>query len=155
MKKTILLFAALLILAGCGSQKDLAASGNPAPKNDGYSNNETGAITHLEMSETESTTYRTLEEYLEGRVAGLEIGPDGGIVIRGKGTYNGFSGPLIIVDGVEVSDTSAINPNDIYSVDVLKDAASTSIYGIRGSNGVIVITTKGAQNAKKKDENRN
>ena len=154
MKKTILLFAALLILAGCGSQKDLAASGSPAPKNDGYSNNETGAISHLEMSETESTTYRTLEEYLEGRVAGLEIGPDGGIVIRGKGTYNGFSGPLIIVDGVEVSDTSAINPNDIYSVDVLKDAASTSIYGIRGSNGVIVITTKGAQNAKKKDENR-
>ena len=59
------------------------------------------------------------------------------------------------MDGVEVSDTSAINPNDIYSVDVLKDAASTSIYGIRGSNGVIVITTKGAQNAKKKDENRN
>ena len=154
MKKTILLFAALLILAGCGSQKDLAASGSPAPKNDGYSNNETGAISHLEMSETESTTYRTLEEYLEGRVAGLEIGPDGGIVIRGKGTYNGFSGPLIIVDGVEVSDTSAINPNDIYSVDVLKDAASSSIYGIRGSNGVIVITTKGAQNAKKKDENR-
>jgi len=150
MKKTLLLFAALLIFAGCGSQKDLAASGSPAPKNDGYSNNETSAITHLEMTQAESTTYRTLEEYLEGRVAGLEIGPDGGIVIRGLGTFNGYSGPLIIVDGVEVSDTSAINPNDIYSVDVLKDAASTSIYGIRGANGVILITTKGAQNAKKK-----
>ena len=145
IRNLILIASSLLLIASCGTQKNV---GSDSQDSEGVNPYETSAMTHLEVSDTDAMTYRSLEEYLEGRVPGLEIGPDGGIVIRGRGTYNGFSGPLIVVDGVEVNDTNAVNPNEIYSVDVLKDAASTSIYGIRGENGVIKITTKGAQFAK-------
>ena len=146
MKHIIPILAAMLCLAACGAQHGIVRG--ESLKTDGYTKNQTSAISHLEMNDTDAMTYRTLEEYLEGRVAGLEIGPDGGIVIRGKGTFNGSSAPLIIVDGVEVMSTDAVNPADIYSVDVLKDAGSTALYGIRGANGVILITTKGGRYAR-------
>jgi len=63
------------------------------------------------------------------------------IIIRGIGSINSSNDPLILVDGSEITDLSTINPNDVKSVDVLKDASS-SIYGVRGANGVILITTK-------------
>ena len=64
------------------------------------------------------------------------------------GTFNGSSKPLILMDGIEIQNTDDINPNDIYSVDVLKDASITATYGFRGSNGVLLITSKAAQHAK-------
>ena len=67
--------------------------------------------------------------------------PDKRIIIRGVGSINSSNDPLILVDGSEITDLSTINPNDVKSVNVLKDASS-SIYGVRGANGVILITTK-------------
>ena len=73
-------------------------------------------------------------------------GAFGAIVVRGKSTINGSTAPLWVIDGVIVGkDPGDINPNDIETLTVLKDAASTAIYGSQGANGVIVITTKGAQ----------
>lgn len=90
--------------------------------------------------------YANMYDFLRGKVAGVQIGTDNAIYIRGKGTFNSSSEPLILVDGVEISDLSTINPQDVYSVDVLKDASS-AIYGIKGANGVILITTKKGQHA--------
>lgn len=80
---------------------------------------------------------------IEGIVPGLMVNPDGTMVIRGKGTFNAKTEPLIVVDGFPMeSSTLNLNPADIDQITVLKDAASASIYGVRGANGVVVITTK-------------
>jgi TonB-dependent SusC/RagA subfamily outer membrane receptor len=84
---------------------------------------------------------------LRGEVAGVSVNKDtlsnGRVMIRGFGSVNGKQNPLYIIDGVPVSgETLDINPNNIESLNVLKDAAATSIYGSRGANGVILITTK-------------
>jgi TonB-linked SusC/RagA family outer membrane protein len=88
-------------------------------------------------------------EMLRGRVAGLQVtttdnGPGGTSTfqIRGKGSVKAKTSPLIIADGIEIGAINDINPEDIASVEVLKDAASQAIYGARASNGVILITTK-------------
>ncbi|WP_315815475.1 TonB-dependent receptor plug domain-containing protein [Paraflavitalea speifideaquila] len=78
---------------------------------------------------------------------GLTAGP--GINIRGIGSVNGPSRPLIMVDNVETADLSIINPNDIESISVLKDAASTSIYGARAAFGVVLIKTKSGRKNQK------
>lgn len=87
-------------------------------------------------------------EGLKGKIAGLRVTqtnftPGGGFSyqIRGGSSINGSNSPLVLVDGVE-RDFSAINPNDIASIDVLKDAASSAIYGAKASNGIILVTTK-------------
>ncbi len=86
---------------------------------------------------------------LKGKVAGVNIfsntGQPGGemrVVIRGVSTINASTSPLYVVDGVVMSDFQLLNPNDIESVEVLKDASSAAIYGARGANGVILVTTK-------------
>lgn len=86
---------------------------------------------------------------LRGRVAGVNVFLNSGsptssprVVIRGVGTINSSSGPLYVVDGVVMEDIQFLNPNDIESMEVLKDASSTAIYGARGANGVILITTR-------------
>ncbi|WP_222439193.1 SusC/RagA family TonB-linked outer membrane protein [Echinicola salinicaeni] len=86
---------------------------------------------------------------LKGKVAGVNVFLNSGapnssprVVIRGLGTINSDSSPLYVVDGVVMEDISFVNPNDIQSMEVLKDASSTAIYGSRGANGVILITTK-------------
>src|SRR5690606_22680131 len=89
---------------------------------------------------------------LQGQVPGLNIMTGSGqpgsdninIVLRGVGSINGSTAPLFVVDGVAMSDDRfrSINPNDIETISVLKDAGATAIYGNRGANGVIVITTK-------------
>ena len=89
----------------------------------------------------------TFAEALQGRAAGVYVSGGGApgagttIRIRGVGGMNG-SDPLIIVDGVQGIDVSSVNPNDIESFQILKDAAATAIYGARAANGVIIITTK-------------
>ncbi len=86
---------------------------------------------------------------LKGKVAGVNVFLNSGaptssprVIIRGVGTVNSSSGPLYVVDGVVMEDIEFLNPNDIQSMEVLKDASATAIYGARGANGVILITTR-------------
>ncbi|MXV49531.1 SusC/RagA family TonB-linked outer membrane protein [Pedobacter sp. HMF7647] len=112
--------------------------------------NLTGAVTTVDVAKTfPNRPLNDPAKALQGVVPGLTITQgNGGIVaspkinIRGVGSINGNSSPLIMVDNVETPDLSVINPNDIESVSVLKDAASTSIYGARAAFGVILIKTK-------------
>ena len=102
------------------------------------------AVTSVDMNSTAVTGYSDIGEYLRGRVPGLTVIKNGSqyrFIIRGVSTVNGPSEPLLIVDGVEVSDISYLNPSHIKSVEVLKDSSS-SIYGVRGAYGVILITTR-------------
>lgn len=106
--------------------------------------NLTNSVSSLNLNNKDVASYNDIGEYLQGRVPGLTVIKDGSryrFLIRGMNTINGTSEPLLIVDGVEVSDISFLNPQDISSIDVLKDA-SASIYGARGAFGVILITTK-------------
>ena len=100
-----------------------------------------------------STTVDPIERTLAGRVAGVVVinTADGGIAIRirGQTTINGETEPLYVIDGLPVlagpgGSLTGINPKDIASIEVLKDASATAFYGMRGSNGVIVIKTKHA-----------
>lgn len=93
---------------------------------------------------------------LKGKVAGVNIfsntGQPGGemrVIIRGISTINASASPLYVVDGVVMTDFQLLNPNDIESIEVLKDASSAAIYGARGANGVILVTTKRGSNAGK------
>ncbi|WP_017258099.1 SusC/RagA family TonB-linked outer membrane protein [Pedobacter arcticus] len=109
-----------------------------------------GAISSVSAKEIEKRQPINLFDALQGKAAGVLIVNDGGgapgatgsIQIRGNSTLNGGSGPLYLVDGVINEDGSSINPADIQSIEVLKDAGSASIYGARAANGVILITTK-------------
>jgi TonB-dependent SusC/RagA subfamily outer membrane receptor len=97
----------------------------------------TGAVTTIksENIEEDNTVY-SISEALEGRVAGIQI--------RGAGSIDSGSAPIYVVDGVIVNDIKNINPTDIASMDVLKDASATAIYGSRAANGVIILNTKKA-----------
>ncbi len=149
MKHIIPLLTLILLTAACGGSKNLASDNDgKMAYNDGYMTSETHGAQHLEMKDAEAMSYRTFEDYVQARVGGVDIDGNGNLVIRGMGTFNGSSKPLILMDGVEIDNTSDINPNDIYSVDVLKDASSTASYGMRGANGVILVTSKAAQHAK-------
>lgn len=93
---------------------------------------------------------------LQGKIAGVDIVSQGGapgsgtrIMVRGIGTLNNSS-PLYIVDGMYMNSIDHINPNDIASIDVLKDASSAAIYGSRAANGVIIVTTKEGSNTEGK-----
>ncbi|MCB0630622.1 MAG: TonB-dependent receptor [Saprospiraceae bacterium] len=111
----------------------------------------TGAVSNLNSEELNQYAGTSFEQQLAGKIAGLQInefgapGSDAQIVIRGVGTLTAGSNPLIVVDGfplTEGSSLSSINPKDIASIDILKDAASAAIYGARAANGVILIKTK-------------
>ncbi|MFP5438250.1 MAG: SusC/RagA family TonB-linked outer membrane protein [Bacteroidia bacterium] len=109
----------------------------------------TGAVAVVDMDEASKQKQPNALQSLQGRVAGVKVSSDGspsgsntGIVIRGVGTLNNTA-PLLVIDGVPTkSGMHELNPNDIETIQVLKDAASASIYGSRSSNGVIIITTK-------------
>ena len=110
----------------------------------------TGAMQVVSSEKLLDATSPTVENLLSGKVPGVQVtsgggqpGQQGKVVIRGKSTVNGSTDPLWIVDGVIVgSDAGSLNPADIESMSILKDAASTAIYGSQGANGVIVVTTK-------------
>ena len=87
-------------------------------------------------------TYKDIYEYLQGKVPGVQI-VGTSIRIRGINTATGNTDALVILDGMEVSDVSDVNPADVASVEVLKDSEAT-LYGMRGANGVVIITTKKA-----------
>ncbi len=108
----------------------------------------TGSISSLESEEINRVPSANVEQLLQGKVAGVQVTPisgkpgEGAVVrIRGTGTLNNAS-PLYVVDGMLLNDISFLNPQDIESMEVLKDASATAIYGSRGANGVIIITTK-------------
>lgn len=110
----------------------------------------TGSITALSTADFNKGAVTTAEGLINGRSSGLVItqsgtpGNEATIRIRGGSSLNANNDPLLVVDGLPLDGVSlsTINPNDIESFSILKDAASTAIYGSRGSNGVILITTK-------------
>ncbi len=112
-----------------------------------------GAYSTIKPEEIERNNPQRIEQALQGRTAGVQVSSNSGspgssynIRIRGV-TTNGDNSPLVLVDGVQIGpDLSIIDPNDIEKIDVIKDA-STAIYGVRGANGVILITTKSGKNA--------
>lgn len=111
----------------------------------------TGSVTTISADKLEDRYTPNLIQNLEGRVAGLST-YGGKPVIRGVGTFHAGSNPLLVVDGLPVeSSIDDINPSDIESINVLKDAAASAIYGARAANGIIVITTKNAKNQGKID----
>lgn len=114
----------------------------------------TGAISSVKGSELEMTGIMRADDALQGKTSGVQIisnsgqpGTSTSIRVRGVGT-NGTAQPIYIVDGMTVGDIEYLNPADIESIEVLKDAASSAIYGARGGNGVILITTKNGSEGK-------
>lgn len=108
----------------------------------------TGAVGSVKSKELERIPAASIEQALQGKMAGVYVIPASGqpgagavIRIRGTGTLNNAS-PLYVVDGMLLDDANFVNPQDVESIEVLKDASATAIYGNRGANGVIIITTK-------------
>ena len=124
-----------IVIVGYGKQKKVTS---------------TGAFATIGTKELVQSPVANISNSLVGRVPGLFATQAGGepgndasrIRIRGSGTFSGNTDPLTLVDGVQVDNFNNIDPNEIESLTVLKDAASTAIYGIRGANGVLLITTK-------------
>lgn len=131
----------------------------------------TGSVGLIKPKDLAYTPLATIDQAIQGKVAGLvSLGSNGqpgafsDILIRGAGSISGNTSPLYVIDGVPFTNTdvaanngfgvtsnsplAGFNPNDIESISVLKDASATSIYGSRGSNGVILITTKSGKNGK-------
>ena len=133
----------------------------------------TGAVTSVKMTEEAASQNNSFDKLLQGRAAGVQVvsnsaAPDAGVsvLIRGASSYNGSNEPLYVVDGVIISSSSnaslltrgqdnegsneasnglmGISPQDIASIEILKDASATAIYGSQGANGVVLITTKSA-----------
>ncbi|MBR7003610.1 MAG: TonB-dependent receptor plug domain-containing protein [Bacteroidales bacterium] len=109
------------------------------------------AIDKVQVDERAISSYNSIADYLRGRVAGLEVNPNGTIQIRGKNSINSPTEALVLVDNSPCSDINTINPMDIQSVEVLKDG-SAAIYGVQGVNGVVLITTKGSFEKKKAEK---
>jgi TonB-linked SusC/RagA family outer membrane protein len=112
----------------------------------------TGAVSSVSADQISKIPVTTLEQAMQGRAAGVQVtqndGSPGGninVLIRGTGSLaNGGNAPLYVVDGypLETGGINNINPNDIATLDILKDASATAIYGMRAANGVVIITTK-------------
>ncbi|MFC6099449.1 SusC/RagA family TonB-linked outer membrane protein [Olivibacter domesticus] len=114
----------------------------------------TGAVSVVNTEDLRNIPVTRVDQMLQGRIAGAEImstsgepGAGTSIRIRGTRSISATNEPLYVVDGVmdAISDLNELNPSDVASIQVLKDASSTAIYGSRGSNGVILVTTKGGR----------
>lgn len=132
----------------------------------------TGSVAQTESKELSNTVNPDLSSALQGKVAGVQINQNSGtpgaalsIQVRGQNSISGGTQPLYVVDGVPISSgnfgqigyegqgisaISDLNPNDIESISVLKDASASAIYGARGANGVVLITTKSGESGKTK-----
>ena len=116
----------------------------------------TGALTRVGEKELNSKPVSNAFEALQGKAAGVDItsserpGTIGSIMIRGSRSITASGSPLYVVDGVplQAGGIESLNPRDIESIDILKDASSTAIYGSRGANGVVLVTTKRGQEGK-------
>ncbi len=132
-----------IVMVGYGAQKKV---------------NLTGAVSSVDAKQIENRAASDISAILTGQAPGLTVVQNGGnpgrntglLNVRGIGSFNSTD-PLIIVDGIPTGSITDINPQDVASISVLKDAASASIYGVRAANGVILITTKrGSRNSKPK-----
>ncbi len=117
----------------------------------------TGSVASVKMDKLTEAPVANFDQALAGRVTGVQVGSDSGepgaglqITIRGGNTINGDNSPLYVLDGFIIENFNAgiLNPTDIESIDILKDASATAIYGARGANGVVLITTKQAKTGK-------
>jgi len=140
--------AALALVSGCSASRARAhASDGDAPQ----PRTSTASDTHVGRDRS-NQSYTRIEELIEGRAPGVRVirNQDGSIrlQIRGVSSPTGHTDPLVVIDGNPTTELrpggalAALNPSDVVSIDVLKDAASTAFYGMRGANGVIVITTR-------------
>jgi TonB-dependent SusC/RagA subfamily outer membrane receptor len=148
--------AGFLTAGALGCAGGHAPSADPKPETAGASgrslaNEGTGAVSVVDGSELEGRPAVHFQELLEGRISGVQVirTPNGGIAfrIRGISSLYGDNEPLYVVDGMPVHVTPGrglewLNPADIARVEVLKDASTTSMYGVRGANGVVLITTR-------------
>ena len=114
----------------------------------------TGSVASIKADQLQKTPAAGLDQALQGRAAGVTVNANTGqpgaaaqIRIRGIGTVNNSS-PIFVVDGMIVNDIAFLSPNDIESTEILKDASATAIYGSRGANGVILVTTKKGKEGK-------
>lgn len=108
----------------------------------------TGSVASVSSEEVQALTISNPTLALQGRVAGVNVQSNGGapgapvsVIVRGAGTINGSLDPLYVVDGVFLENLSSVNPNDVESIEVLKDASAAAIYGSRAANGVVIVTT--------------
>lgn len=116
----------------------------------------TGALQNVSGQKLRDVTTPSVENMLNGKAAGVYVAPStgrpgtrGAVVIRGQASVNGVTSPLWVIDGVIVGYSPGdLNPDDIANLTVLKDAASTSLYGSQGANGVVVVTTKAPRSQK-------
>lgn len=115
----------------------------------------TGSVVQLKSEQLKEVPAANVLEAAQGRIAGADITKSSGqagagvsIRLRGNRSIGGNNSPLIVVDGIQYNNLEDINPNDIETMDILKDASSTAIYGSRGANGVILITTKKGKTGK-------
>ncbi|MBA4410519.1 MAG: TonB-dependent receptor [Bacteroidota bacterium] len=115
----------------------------------------TGSVASVKSSQVENEQPQALQDMLRGNIAGLQVGfatdakGGGNLEVRGDNTLKASSNPLVVLDGVIYQGgLEDINPNDIESIDVLKDASSAAVYGARSANGVILVTTKKGKQGK-------
>jgi TonB-dependent starch-binding outer membrane protein SusC len=152
--------ATLLLVGACGKRQETAEAPRPDTADSvqvGYGVQSKGAVTGAVSSVSGDDARRpkptSVAEMLQGRFPGVEVSqlPGGGlsIRIRGQRSFMGGNEPLYVIDGIPVQapdgGLTGLVPDDIKSIEVLKDAGATAIYGSRGANGVILITTKRAR----------
>lgn len=117
----------------------------------------TSAVASMDSKAIKDRSMARAEEALQGQLAGVSVqitnaepGADPQIRVRGAASISAGNDPLYVIDGIPQTSMSGLNPNDIANIEVLKDAASAAIYGSRGSNGVVIVTTKSGQKGKPK-----
>ncbi|MFS4457405.1 SusC/RagA family TonB-linked outer membrane protein [Maribacter sp. 2304DJ31-5] len=114
-----------------------------------------GSVASVAVEELKELPVTRVDQAIQGRVAGVQIQNNDGapngratIRIRGANSINGGNDPLVVIDGFQGGSINTINPNDIESIQILKDASATAIYGSRGANGVVLVTTKKGKSGK-------
>lgn len=164
IRRLLFLSGILLIVASCSSTESLQDDADQQASSESGDENEkevfvgygtqrdsltTGSVDRVDSEEVGRPSSRSPLEMLQGRVAGVTVHRRGGgfaVRIRGQSTFLGSNDPLYIVDGMQVDPGPhgfiGIPPSEVASIEVLKDASTTSMYGSQGGNGVVVITTK-------------
>ena len=142
MRKVLLFLSVALVLVSCAAARQESSGGNSV--NIGYGEQDPDQMT-MSVSKVKNNkqrqSYSNIFDMIQGNCPGVQIS-GGRVIIRGIGTNSDAIDPLFIVDGVQVSDISNIDPITVDSIEVLKDGASGSIYGTQSGNGVILITLK-------------
>lgn len=147
MKRLLTLLALGALVSACGVAATDASRNTPRSEeivDVGYGKevrgNLTTSVSSVDIPEN-PIPYRDIYEMIEGKCAGVQV-EGHKITIRGINSAKGGTDPLFIVNGTPYDSVDWVNPNDVKSIDVLKDAGSTAIYGFRGANGVIIINLK-------------